>query len=155
MTKKHGRHSENSIAELRTKVKRTAIVAALVMTVGCTVVGTGTRTVIKAEGASDYAAKLLPGYVVPKGAQPSSRVAVFKDNVEPSRAGWFSGGGRWSSRCFRKISRGKVRDAQATDCALIGGDPRPRQGSSFLSDPTGDGSGGGSKNHDRTFRFGE
>jgi hypothetical protein len=92
MTKKHGRHRENSRTVLRTKVNRTAIVAALFMTVGCTVVGTGTRTVIKAEGGSDYAAKLLPGYVVPEGSRPSRRVAMFKYNVEPSRTSWFWGG---------------------------------------------------------------
>jgi len=48
---------------------------------------------VKAERASDYAAKLLPGYVVPKGAQSSSRVAVFNDNVEPSQNGLFCKGG--------------------------------------------------------------
>ena len=81
---------------INSKVKELVILATIVMAAGCTIVGTGTRTVIKAEGASNYAAKLLPGYVVPsvpKGGQPPSRVSVFKNNVETTHGGWFFGGG--------------------------------------------------------------
>lgn len=54
--------------------------------VGCTAVGTGTRTVIRAPTDDPVAHQFFPGLVAYEGAPTESRVSVFRNNAEPAWA---------------------------------------------------------------------